>query len=438
MNSKIITLSSIILLAATIPNAFADSFDEETCLSLISIEQIAEITGYDGVIQINSMDSNVEVNKEGIADGCFIGYQNEDTSFALTVVVTASESDRTAQSKYGEMFSMSHQQGFDVIEGYNGPWVHHAFEVHENGIGSFLASIKDNIQVGLNAPSSKIPIKVSELEKVLDIIQPNIDKLDIPKSFTLEKPVEDLYDASTSDGVNVIFDGCKNNDIWWGHLENNDGQRITDGTITLYSQTNQEIGKLGVSKKDGSFGTSTLGQDPSAIVGRIQVDVNNEPPVFVDNPTCNQTIKPNATYEEESKSEIIGGEASSEESGEGGGCLIATATYGSEISPQVQQLRELRDNQLLNTESGTNFMKHFNDAYYSFSPYIADYQRENPVFKEIVKISITPMVSSLSILNHVEMDSEQSVLGYGISLILLNVGMYVGVPVAIVLSIRKI
>ena len=48
----------------------------------------------------------------------------------------------------------------------------------------------------------------------------------------------------------------------------------------------------------------------------------------------------------------------------GGGCLIATATYGSELAPQVQQLRELRDNQLLQTESGTAFMGTFNDIYY--------------------------------------------------------------------------
>ena len=120
-----------------------------------------------------------------------------------------------------------------------------------------------------------------------------------------------------------------------------------------------------------------------------------------------------------------------------GGCLIATATYGSELASQVQQLRELRDNSLLQTESGSAFMTGFNDFYYSFSPVIADYERENPVFKEMVKIAITPMISSLSILNYVNMDSEAEVLGYGISLILLNIGMYVGVPAAVIVGIRK-
>jgi len=121
----------------------------------------------------------------------------------------------------------------------------------------------------------------------------------------------------------------------------------------------------------------------------------------------------------------------------GGGCLIATATYGSEMALKVQQLRELRDNTLLNTESGTSFMGMFNDVYYSFSPIIADMQRENPVFKEMVKLAITPMISSLSILNYVDMDSENSVLGYGISLILLNLGMYLGIPAVIIIGIKR-
>ena len=120
-----------------------------------------------------------------------------------------------------------------------------------------------------------------------------------------------------------------------------------------------------------------------------------------------------------------------------GGCLIATAAFGSELAPQVQQLRELRDNQLLQTESGKLFMSSFNDLYYSFSPTIADYERENPLFKEAVKIMITPMISSLSILNYVDMDSEVNVLGYGISLILLNVGMYFVAPGIVIHTIRK-
>ena len=131
------------------------------------------------------------------------------------------------------------------------------------------------------------------------------------------------------------------------------------------------------------------------------------------------------------------GEISDEVNQEGGGCLIATATFGSELAPQVQQLRELRDNSLLQTESGSAFMESFNQFYYSFSPTIADYERQNPVFKEIVKLGITPLLTSLSILNYVDMDSEFEVLGYGISLIILNVGMYFVAPAIVIHRIKK-
>jgi hypothetical protein len=120
---------------------------------------------------------------------------------------------------------------------------------------------------------------------------------------------------------------------------------------------------------------------------------------------------------------------------EGGGCLIATATFGSELAPQVQQLRELRDNTLLNTESGTAFMGMFNDIYYSFSPVIADYERESPIFKEAVKIAITPMISSLSLMENA--NSESEVISLGLSVIALNLGMYLGVPAVVIVGIRK-
>jgi len=122
---------------------------------------------------------------------------------------------------------------------------------------------------------------------------------------------------------------------------------------------------------------------------------------------------------------------------EGGGCLIATATFGSELAPQVQQLRELRDNTILSTESGISFMTGFNQLYYSFSPIIADFEREHPVFKEVVKLSITPMLSTLSILNYAEINSEQEMISYGIGIILMNVGMYFVAPAIIIYKIKK-
>ena len=115
-----------------------------------------------------------------------------------------------------------------------------------------------------------------------------------------------------------------------------------------------------------------------------------------------------------------------------GGCLIATAAFGSELSPQVQQLREIRDNVVLNTESGTSFMNAFNQVYYSFSPAVADLERDNVVFKEFVRLTITPMLASLSILNHVDIDSEEEMLGYGISVIMLNLGMYFAIPAIVI------
>ncbi|MDG7054423.1 MAG: hypothetical protein JRZ95_03825, partial [Nitrososphaerota archaeon] len=126
-----------------------------------------------------------------------------------------------------------------------------------------------------------------------------------------------------------------------------------------------------------------------------------------------------------------------ETSSGGGGCLIATAAYGSEMAPQVQLLREIRDNKVLSTESGSSFMTGFNTFYYSFSPTIADWERESPAFKETVKLGLAPLLASLSILNHVNVDSEAEVLGYGISIILMNIGMYFVAPAIVILKARK-
>ena len=121
-----------------------------------------------------------------------------------------------------------------------------------------------------------------------------------------------------------------------------------------------------------------------------------------------------------------------------GGCLIATAAFGSEMAPQVQFLREIRDNTVLQTESGSAFMTGFNQFYYSFSPAVADYERENQAFKETVKITLTPLLTSLTLLQYADIDSESEMLGYGIGVILLNIGMYFVAPAILIMKIKKL
>ena len=111
---------------------------------------------------------------------------------------------------------------------------------------------------------------------------------------------------------------------------------------------------------------------------------------------------------------------------------------GDVYKRQVQFLREIRDGKIMATESGTAFMTGFNQFYYSFSPTVADYERENSIFKEIVKITLTPLLTSLTLLNHVNIDTEQEMLGYGIGVILLNIGMYFVTPVVLVMSAKKL
>jgi len=205
------------------------------------------------------------------------------------------------------------------------------------------------------------------------------------------------------------------------------GMISADGDYTVKAkwgaQSNQTTFEYG-----GSSGVPVVEEEVPEPTQTEVVDeepeVDEEPVMESSQPVCGPgtVLKNNVCVAEQQK---------------GGGCLIATAAFGSEMAPQVQFLREIRDNTVLQTQSGSTFMTGFNQFYYSFSPTIADYERENPAFKETVKIAITPMLTSLAILNYVDIDSEEEMLGYGIGIILLNIGMYFAAPAVIIFKIRN-
>ena len=216
---------------------------------------------------------------------------------------------------------------------------------------------------------------------------------------------------------------------------------------------------------DGNYSSATIASGMIKLVGEYIVKVSYGPqsnqtifefvggegsvpssaPQEVPEPVVETVVEPEPEPVMEASEPVCGkgtvlkdGLCVVEENERGGGCLIATAAYGSEMAPQIQFLREIRDNTVLQTESGTSFMTGFNQFYYSFSPVIADYERENPAFKETVKLALTPMLTSLAILNYVDIDSEAEMLGYGIGIILLNIGMYFIAPAIVILDRKSV
>ena len=242
------------------------------------------------------------------------------------------------------------------------------------------------------------------------------------------------YTASEEFKLNLAWDpediesGVPTNFVFTIRDSYTDGPlRLSDYTFVII-QNNEEIHRVsGNAEVGGDFEKFTFGADqtgPTTIKFENIRNTGQETEfALVVVPGSKVSTSTNESSENESSEE------------EGGGCLIATAAYGSEMSPQVQLLREIRDNQLMNTEAGKSFMSGFNEMYYSFSPTIADMERENPMFKEVVKLGLTPMLSSLAIMENA--DSESEVLGLGLSVIALNLGMYIAAPAMMFYGISK-
>ncbi len=77
---------------------------------------------------------------------------------------------------------------------------------------------------------------------------------------------------------------------------------------------------------------------------------------------------------------------------QGSGCLIATATYGSELASQVQFLRGFREKQVMPTLAGRQFLYGFNIFYYSFSPKVARWIESSDGLRFLCKIALYPLI----------------------------------------------
>jgi len=75
--------------------------------------------------------------------------------------------------------------------------------------------------------------------------------------------------------------------------------------------------------------------------------------------------------------------------GGGGGCFIATAAFGTSMAQEVRYLRAFRDQYLLPTAVGREFVR----LYYKFSPVPADYLRRHDGLRTLARGALAPLVA---------------------------------------------
>jgi len=233
-----------LLLIISIPNAYSQTFDEETCLSLISAEQVQNISGYDQKLDARIINANLESANEGVTSGCVVTFEREDLDFGLTVIATASDSERTAQSQYGDVYSASQGSGYEVVDGNNGPWIHHLIIFNDKGLGSGAFSIKDNIQVGINAPQTNFSIEPTAVVEVLKVVQSNVDELG---SFTTEETSMDEQ-VICPQGMEPVDGKCPDKPVVQTTIE---PTMITEKQISPKKQISQGIEPEAVKCNEG-------------------------------------------------------------------------------------------------------------------------------------------------------------------------------------------
>jgi len=182
-----------------------------------------------------------------------------------------------------------------------------------------------------------------------------------------------------------------------------------------------------VTPPSGSTATSTLtaSADSSSSTGSFTLQVTGSSGSITHNVNVGVTISSAAATSS----------SSSTTSPPAPKCLIATATYGSQVAPEVQLLRNFRDNSLMETKSGSSFMLVFNAWYYSFSPNVAAYLNTHWVERTVMKGVLFPLVGILyltsSLFSATSAYPELAVLISGLLASSLIGAFYLGVPLGV-------
>ena len=163
------------ILIFSIPNVYSIPFDDQTCLSLISTDQVKEITGFEGTVNARVINDELTALNDDVESGCLIGFEDEDNSFALSLSVLTLNTTDITKEKFEQTLTMAEMLKIPVeIISENG-WDYYAIDVGQSGIDSVLTSMNEKMMVGLNAPTSWHIIDSESLLEMARVIHANVD-----------------------------------------------------------------------------------------------------------------------------------------------------------------------------------------------------------------------------------------------------------------------
>ena len=365
---------------------------------------------------------------------CFIPFEVTISVGDTVTWINNDSSSHTVTS--GDLKKDVNKIGLDYSNGFNSPllkpgesWTH-TFE--KVGVYPYFSMVGLWMTGIVNVESSEMEEKI----KTSNVTEPEVSEKPVMVKQNASIFIDELPPMTINEGDPILITG---------QLITDDGNPIAGKKITVETidANGNSFSSDATSDKDGMFSSEAyfvFSGESSAVAtfeGDSEYTSADSTMIFqvIINSQSSQTAQNKQTQEQQTTKES---KPLIELPKIGGGCLIATATYGSELAPQVQMLREIRDNTVLGTQSGAVFMSAFNSFYYSFSPTVADLERQNPVFKEMVKVAITPLLSSLSLLQYVDINSDAEMLGYGIGVIMLNIGMYLILPALVMFRLAKL
>ena len=207
---KTLLFSGILtFLMLSIPNAHAITFDEQMCMSLLTIEQVKNATEFEEPINVRTVNGDLTELNDHLKSGCSIAFEHEDNlQFTLALLASNNISEDDNKEKYSQLVSQTESMGWPIEFFEENGWEYYVMEIKDLGLGNSLLSVKGDMSVGFNAPPEDTPIEPSALVELIKIVHANIDKnLESSDEFESHNHIAPLKQIAS--GISPLDVKCK-------------------------------------------------------------------------------------------------------------------------------------------------------------------------------------------------------------------------------------